>query len=183
MDKIKIFEWVKDGNLLALQAYMKEREAHGIKFDCHILDHSKKNILHWSCFLGQLKMATWILENFKMNLAEKEEEGYNALDLAIIRGQWKDFNIKLLHRYSQVLNQRIQLLTVKLLVNAGAKFHNSADGKNNSLHWAFYNGNKFLIYYILENDYKLIYKLNEFGLYPIDYLFYDKKPKAYRFII
>lgn len=75
------------------------------------------------------------------------------------------------------------MLTVKLLVNAGAKFHHSADGKNNSLHWAFYNGNKFLIYYILENDYKLIYKLNEFGLYPIDYLFYDKKPKAYRFVI
>ncbi len=67
---------------------------------------------------------------------------------------------------------------IKLLIDRGAKLSKFIDGET-PLHWACYIGNKTLIYYLLEKDYTFLYKKNQSGVLPLDYLFYHEKQASY----
>ena len=55
--------------------------------DFSFKDKSKRNLLHWACYLGQLEAVRFILKTFtNININETEESDYTPLDLAIING-------------------------------------------------------------------------------------------------
>ena len=67
-------------------------------------------------------------------------------------------------------------------MKAGAKIKKNVYHSENPLHWAFYFANQSLIEMILKENYTLFFEQNQAGLYPIDFLFYEYKPKKFKYI-
>ncbi|CAD8050285.1 unnamed protein product [Paramecium sonneborni] len=170
----QILEWVKDGNAETLSTFFESSLQHnqiGLNSFFKMVDQEKRNVVHWAAYLGQFALLEkWLQQNSQfIDLNQVDLHHYTAIELASIKGFMKEYN------------SQLQFKLIKLLVDHQAKMPIENKYKRaNPLHWAYYYGNENLIEFLLCNYPDLQYQLDQFEMYPIDYLFLENRPEEYQ---
>jgi ankyrin repeat protein len=81
-----MFEMVKDGNIDGIKESLTEYIRLGLQLNIERKDKNRRTMLHWACYLGHKDIVDWIVRDQRLNLDEQDNEGYSALELAVIRG-------------------------------------------------------------------------------------------------
>ncbi|CAK71370.1 unnamed protein product (macronuclear) [Paramecium tetraurelia] len=170
----QILEWVKDGNTETLRIFFEQclqQNQDGLNSFFKMVDKEKRNVLHWAAYLGQLSLLEKWLSSYSqiIDLNQVDLHHYTAVELASIKGFMKEYN------------SQVQFRLIKLLLDHKAKMPTENKFKRaNPLHWAYYYGNSDLIDFLLSNYADLQYQLDQFDMYPIDYLFLENRPEEYQ---
>ncbi|CAD8045785.1 unnamed protein product [Paramecium primaurelia] len=170
----QILEWVKDGNAETLSTFFEQslqQNQTGLNSFFKMVDKEKRNVVHWAAYLGQLALLEKWLSQYSqiIDLNQVDLHNYTAVELASIKGFMKEYN------------SQLQFRLIKLLLDHNAKLPTENKYKRaNPLHWAYYYGNLELIEFLLSNYSDLQYLLDQFDMYPIDYLFLENRPQEYQ---
>ncbi|CAD8159360.1 unnamed protein product [Paramecium octaurelia] len=170
----QILEWVKDGNAETLSTFFEQslqQNQNGLNQFFKMVDKEKRNVVHWAAYLGQLALLEkWLSQHSQIiDLNQVDLHHYTAVELASIKGFMKEYN------------SQVQFKLIKLLLDHKAKMPTDNKHKRaNPLHWAYYYGNMELIEFLLSNYQDLQYQLDQFDMYPIDYLFLENRPEEYQ---
>ncbi|CAK55572.1 unnamed protein product (macronuclear) [Paramecium tetraurelia] len=170
----QLLEWVKDGNAQTLAVYFRENLAgnqQGLQHFFKMIDNQKRNVVHWAAYFGQLELVENWLQSYSqyIDLNKTDMHHYTPLELASIKGFMKE------------QDSLIQFSLIKLLIENKAVVRlDNPYQRATPLHWAYYYGNTELIKFLLSNYPDLQYQFDQFGMYPVDYLFLENRPQEYQ---